>query len=138
MSVELEDGGSPASSARVASVASENKSSEDRRNRRDEDRIEPRSRPTRRRSAGCPSGCRRRWASVFFKAPGGRGWPLIQLIREPAWVPEGSSRWQKDEWAARAHTNQLHITVEVQGTAATATQLEREAERISSSVTPMQ
>jgi hypothetical protein len=76
--------------------------------------------------------------SIVYAPPGAQGWPMVQLFREPTWVREGTSRWQHGDWAARAHTNQLNITVEIQGSRAAAAQLDREAKRISSSLTPME
>jgi hypothetical protein len=75
---------------------------------------------------------------IVYTPPGGKGWPMVQLVREPTWVREGSSKWRAGNWAARAYTNVLNITVEVQGEATVEAELDAHAKKISSSITPVE
>lgn len=44
-------------------------------------------------------------------------WPLVQVWNEPAFVPRGEGSWDDGDASGRSVTNELSITVEVQGAA---------------------
>ena len=75
-------------------------------------------------------------SAVFGPAAGG-GWPLVQLFNEPPWITQGSSSWDRDDWAASSETSDLAMTVEVQGPRRYRADLERHAKRVSSSAVPL-
>lgn len=74
---------------------------------------------------------------VFTPVDARMGWPLIQVFREPAWVPRGTTRWDHPEWSARAETNDLNLTVQVQGPRAESRRLEQIVDQVVSSATPL-
>lgn len=62
---------------------------------------------------------------------------FVSIWKEPSWVFEGNSRRDGAGWAARAVTNDLHLTVEAVGPAHMAADLERQAARIAASAVPV-
>jgi hypothetical protein len=64
-------------------------------------------------------------------------WPLIQIWNEPTFVRRGSGVWTHDELSGRSMTNELNITVEVQGPTKYEADLQRHANRIAASAVPV-
>jgi hypothetical protein len=85
--------------------------------------------------AGLPSDPRHRDRIEFLPRAGAQ--KAVTLWSEPAWVPQGTGKRDSGDWAARSITNELNVTVEVQGRSDQAANIQREAERGASSMVPL-
>jgi len=87
--------------------------------------------------AGNPRNPVERESIMFHPADDKAGAPLVSVWSEPSWSVVGGSRWDNDGWSARSATNELNLTVEVQGPRDRADDLERQARHMAASATPV-